>query len=53
MIYPLDGGPVSEVNYSKPPSYDLPEDSGVITGADTKEEAQKWVAEFKNSISGS
>jgi len=32
----------------KPLSHQLPEDSGAITGAYTKEDAEQWIAEFKD-----
>lgn len=33
----------------KPSSYDLPEDSGVITGSYTAEEAEKWILEYEEA----
>ena len=35
----------------KPPSYQPPENSGAITGSYTAEEAEKWIAEYKEAIS--
>ena len=35
----------------KPASNELPEDSGVITGAYTEEEAEQWIAEFEEAMS--
>ena len=35
----------------KPLSYQLPEDSGAITGTYTKEEAEKWIAEYEKAMS--
>ena len=35
----------------KPPSYQLPENSGAITASYTKEEAEKWIAEYNNAMS--
>ena len=35
----------------KPMSYGLPEDSGAITGAYTKEEAEEWIAEYEKAMS--
>ena len=35
----------------KPPSYQLPENSGAITDSYTKEEAEKWIAEYKEAMS--
>ena len=35
----------------KPPSHQLPEDSGAITGSYTEEEAEKWIAEYKKAMS--
>lgn len=34
----------------KPACHDLPEDSGAITGSYTKEEAEKWIAEYQEAI---
>ena len=36
----------------KPPSCKLPQDSGVITGAYTEEEAEMWIAEYEEAVSG-
>ena len=41
-----------ENHIDKPESYELPKDSGVITGAYTKEEAEQWIAEYKEAMSG-
>ena len=35
----------------KPRIHQLPEDSDVITGSYTKEEAEKWIAEYKEAMS--
>ena len=35
----------------KPPSHELPEKSGAITGAYTKEEAEQWIVEYKKAMS--
>ena len=35
----------------KPPSYELPKDNGAITGSYTKEEAEKWIAEYNEAMS--
>ncbi len=35
----------------KPPSYQLPENSGAITGSYTAEEAEKWIAEYEQAMS--
>ena len=34
-----------------PPSYELPEASGAVTGRYTKEEAEQWIDEHKKSVS--
>ena len=40
-----------ENHIDKPESYELPKDSGVITGAYTKEEAEQWIEEYNNAMS--
>ncbi len=35
----------------QPESYELPKDSGVITGAYTENEAKKWIAEYEEAMS--
>ena len=35
----------------QPPSYELPENSGAITGAYTAEEAEQWIAEYNEAMS--
>ncbi|MCY3667494.1 MAG: pentapeptide repeat-containing protein [Gemmatimonadetes bacterium] len=35
----------------KPKSHKLPKDSGAITGSYTKEEAEKWIAEYEQAMS--
>ena len=35
----------------KEPSYELPENSGAITGAYTAEEAEQWIAEYERAMS--
>ena len=39
------------LHIGKPPSNELPEDSGAITGAYTEEEAEKWIAEYEEAMS--
>ena len=34
----------------KPESHELPKDSGAITGSYTKEEAEQWIAEYKEAV---
>ena len=36
----------------KPVSHELPENSGAITGAYTKEDAAQWIAEYQTAVSG-
>jgi len=40
-----------EPHIDKPSSYELPEDSGAVTGVYTKEEAERWIAEYKQAMS--
>ncbi len=40
-----------EPHIDKPASNQLPEDSGAITGAYTKEEAEQWIAEYEEAMS--
>ena len=40
-----------EPHIDQPMSYGLPEDSGAITGAYTKEEAEEWIAEYEKAMS--
>lgn len=40
-----------KAHIGKPESHKLPEDSGAITGAYTKEEAAQWIAEYKTATS--
>ena len=35
-----------------PPSHELPEESGAITGSYSEEEAEKWIAEYEEAMSG-
>ena len=35
----------------KPESYELPGNSGAITGAYTEEDAEKWIAEYNEAMS--
>ena len=45
-----------KAHIGKPASHELPENSGAITGAYTKEEAAQWIAEYKaatSAVSGS
>ena len=35
----------------RPPSHELPENSGAITGAYTAEEAEQWIAEYNEAMS--
>ena len=39
-----------ESHIDKPSSYELPEDSGAVTGVYTKEEAKQWIAEYKQAV---
>ena len=40
-----------EPHIDKPASHELPENSGAITGAYTKEEAEQWIAEYEEAMS--
>ena len=40
-----------ESHIGKPISYQLPQDSGAITGSYTKEDAEKWIAEYNKAMS--
>ena len=40
-----------ECHIDKSPSNQLPENSGVITGTYTKEEAEEWIAEYEEAMS--
>ena len=40
-----------ESHIDKPASNQLPEDSGAITGAYTKEQAEQWIAEYEEAMS--
>ena len=40
-----------ELHLGKPASHQLPENSGAITGAYTKEEAERWIAAHEKAIS--
>ena len=40
-----------EPHIGKPASHELPEDSKAITGAYTKEEAERWIAEYEAAMS--
>ena len=40
-----------EPHIDKPISNELPENSGAVTGAYTKEEAEQWIAEYKEAMS--
>ena len=40
-----------EAHIGKPASHELPEKSGAIIGAYTKEEAARWIAEYKTALS--
>ena len=40
-----------EPRIGKPESYELPKDSGAITGAYTEEEAEQWIAEYEKAMS--
>ncbi len=40
-----------EPHIDQPISRELPEDSGAITGAYTKEEAEEWIAEYEEAMS--
>lgn len=39
-----------ESHIGKPISYQLPQDSGAITGSYTKEDAEKWIAEYEKAM---
>ena len=39
-----------EPHIDQPVSYELPEDSGAITGAYTMEEAERWIAEYEEAM---
>ncbi len=41
-----------EPHIDRPPSHEPPEDSGVITGSYTTEEAERWIAEYESSMRG-
>ena len=41
-----------EVHIGKPESHGLPKNSDAIIGAYTKEEADRWIAEYKTAVSG-
>ena len=41
-----------QIHIGKPESHELPKDSGAITGNYTKEEAEQWIAEYKEAMSG-
>ena len=40
-----------EAHIGRPESHELPENSGAIIGAYTKEEADQWIAEYKKALS--
>ena len=42
---------ILEPHIGKPPSNQLPKNSGAITGAYTEEEAEKWIAEYEEAMS--
>ena len=41
-----------EPHIDQPASHQLPENSGAITGIYTEEEAEEWIAEYKEVMSG-
>lgn len=41
-----------EPHIDKPISYELPENSGAITGTYTEEEAEQWITEFESALLG-
>ena len=43
---------ILEPHIGKPASKELPEGSGAITGAYTKEEAEQWIAEYEEAMRG-
>ena len=43
---------ILEPHIGKPASNELPEGSGAITGAYTKEEAEQWIAEYEEAMRG-
>ena len=40
-----------EPHIDQPISHELPENSGAVTGAYTKEEAEKWITEYEAAMS--
>ena len=43
---------ILEPHVDKPPSHELPKDSGAITGSYTEEEAEQWITEYEAATSG-
>ena len=43
---------ILEPHVDKPPSHELPKNSGAITGRYTEEEAEQWIAEYETATSG-
>ena len=41
-----------EPHLDRPPSHELPEDSGAIVGTYTEEEAERWIAEYREAMRG-
>ena len=42
---------ILQPHISQPVSYELPEDSGAITGTYTEEDAEKWISEYEEAMS--
>ena len=40
-----------EPHIDQPPSHELPENSGAITGTYTAEEAEQWITEYNKAMS--
>ena len=58
LVQGVPGGKVDtlrqklEPHIDRPPSHELPEDSGAIVGTYTKEEAERWIAEYNEAVGG-
>ncbi len=42
---------ILESHIGQPPSHELPKNSSAVTGAYTKEEAERWITEYKQAMS--
>ena len=42
---------ILEQQIGQPPSHELPEDRGAVIGAYTQEDAERWIAEYKQAMS--